>query len=513
MHWKRGLSLFALLCAFTGPAAAQTPGPPLPLCFAIDGQGKPVEDARWIVLREELKLKLSDQAAPTGAPPKVDCEIASEADKVLTIKNKNDGKCVFDPKVLGSSALVEIATRCVLKSKGAMTTEFSGTMAQLTLTADKAGIGVEGDRRVLVMRQDGKAPPAIQPLHDVAKDFQGVVFWLDGAELHAASTSTGTPPPDRSGGGADGETAAEKAIDDCRSAVGRDNGHSKVLCFQASGTEIVPIHHRDPDLVIRPNTPILVVVSYRDLPTGTRIAISAEGQVGLFTPGSRNETGIIANARVDQPEPLPFIQPLGPYLPGSVTVHVRVVSSAPNTTPIDLPTQLIVEETFSGALRLGIGGVFGGAVERGFALRTAPGSSQPEIVATNGGDMDAELVLGAAIFLEQGGRGYVVPSHNAKFAPYFGIGILDQTDNGLKLLRSVHLGLEYEFNAHFSIAVTVVGRRITRLSGAELGDPVAMGGALPTETGFAFGGAVVINLTPDFFKLATKSGSSFFGGK
>jgi hypothetical protein len=61
------------------------------------------------------------------------------------------------------------------------------------------------------------------------------------------------------------------------------------------------------------------------------------------------------------------------------------------------------------------------------------------------------------------------------------------------------------------VAVTAVARRITRLSGARLGDPVQMSGTVPTETGFAFGWGIVINLSPDFLRLAAKSGSSFFG--
>jgi hypothetical protein len=139
-----------------------------------------------------------------------------------------------------------------------------------------------------------------------------------------------------------------------------------------------------------------------------------------------------------------------------------------------------------------------------------PGSGQSEIVASNVGDMDLEVVLGGAIFLDKGGRGYAVPGHDMRWAPYFGLGIVNQEHKGLEVLHSVHLGIEYELNPHFSIALTGVARKITQLGkGLEVGDPVTS--TVPTTTGIEFGFGLVINLSPDFLRLATKSGASFFG--
>jgi hypothetical protein len=167
--------------------------------------------------------------------------------------------------------------------------------------------------------------------------------------------------------------------------------------------------------------------------------------------------------------------------------------------------QLIVEETFSGALRMGIAGIFGNAVDRTYRPYMHAGSGQHEIVANESGPFDLEFVIGFAPFLERGGRGYTSGSRY-HFAPYVGVGVLSMGGEGhAQWLKSIHLGLEWEPTPTFSIAFTGVLRRVTRLrTGSVLGGPTGSADDdVPTAMRHELGMAVVLNLSPDFFQFGT----------
>ena len=167
--------------------------------------------------------------------------------------------------------------------------------------------------------------------------------------------------------------------------------------------------------------------------------------------------------------------------------------------------QLIVEETFSGALRMGIAGIFGNAVDRTYRPYMHAGSGQYEIVSNESGPFDLEFVIGFAPFLERGGRGYTSGSR-FHFAPFVGVGVLSMGGEGhAQWLKSIHLGLEWEPTPTFSIAFTGVLRRVTRLrEGAILGGPTGSSDSdVPTATRHELGMAVVLNLSPDFFQFGS----------
>ncbi|MFT7624079.1 MAG: hypothetical protein ACI9WU_003265, partial [Myxococcota bacterium] len=111
-------------------------------------------------------------------------------------------------------------------------------------------------------------------------------------------------------------------------------------------------------------------------------------------------------------------------------------------------------------------------------------------------------------FFERGGRGYS-GTNWAHFAPYVGIGVLSVTGDGaFDALKSIHVGVEWEPTSNFSIALTGVVRRVTRLAGGvTVGSPVT--GDVPTVTEPHFGLGVVINLSPDFFKIGASQATSF----
>lgn len=83
--------------------------------------------------------------------------------------------------------------------------------------------------------------------------------------------------------------------------------------------------------------------------------------------------------------------------------------------------------------------------------------------------------------------------------------------NSLAIFQSVYLGSEWEISGNFSVAGTWGGRQVTRLAGGYLVGSPPPSDAVPTVTGFDYGWGIVLNLSPDFFRIAQKSGSSFFG--
>lgn len=285
--------------------------------------------------------------------------------------------------------------------------------------------------------------------------------------------------------------------------------HVNVLCFAYDDSWGRLSDAPGSGVLMRANTR-LVVIAYAQ--KGSVIDQALSGELGFAEPKVRNETGAsgtVTAARGDAPAPpVAYIREWGPPKPGVHTLTLTMKAKAPATddaTKIDIT----VDEVFAGAIRLGVGAVFGGARDRTFAAQALPGSGQAEITTTEGGRLDAELVLGAAVFFDRGGRSYNVgePGH---WAPYLGIGLLNQSQTSFELLKSIHLGFEYEISRQFSIAFTVVGRKVTRLAdGLEVGDPISTM-TVPTRTGYELGVGVVVNLSPEFLKVAKSPSGGFF---
>jgi len=176
--------------------------------------------------------------------------------------------------------------------------------------------------------------------------------------------------------------------------------------------------------------------------------------------------------------------------------------------------EIIVVTPYQGAMRIGFG-IFGGeAVERYYEGRDYPNSRQKEIVCTNENPVDIELVLGYAHFFEKGGRSHTYDQMNNEggfwkyWAPYVGIGLVahDQ-ETAIDIFKSFYLGGEWEPSQHFSLAFTAVFRRVERLDGVKLGGPVDTPD-VPTKNDLGIGYGIVLNISPEFFKFASKTKSN-----
>src|SRR5205085_314086 len=79
------------------------------------------------------------------------------------------------------------------------------------------------------------------------------------------------------------------------------------------------------------------------------------------------------------------LKSFAPRLPGKADVKVQVTSTSKDNQKVtnEDTFEFTVEETYSSALRIGLGIVGGGAVDREYAARQALGSGQREIAANN----------------------------------------------------------------------------------------------------------------------------------
>jgi hypothetical protein len=308
-------------------------------------------------------------------------------------------------------------------------------------------------------------------------------------------------------------TVRPPAADWCQAPAGLQN--HLLVCFveQDGRLRIVkgPRSH-----IVAPNQATLVMVSHDPQ---YAVSIAMAGTVGLTQPGVvdftipkvRQESGGVAPpaaAGDEAIDPVISSQPFAPRQPGAANIHVEVKTTAtPSAVIADQTLELIVEQGYLGAIRLGFGVVGDNAVDRSYAAHLAPGSTQLEIARTSSGKADVELVLGFSAFIWDGknGRRYLGGRSAASYllpAPFVGIGLVGDTPTGLTGLRSLYFGVEWEPVRSFSVALTGVGRRVTRLAdGYAVGDAVSEGTSF-TEQRFEFGVGVVFSVSPEFLRIA-----------
>ncbi len=270
---------------------------------------------------------------------------------------------------------------------------------------------------------------------------------------------------------------------------------------------------------------------YRMLPEGTRLTkpnryfyiqvlhfvdrrvdVSLGGQIGTYVPGNRGELrvrstgarggGVGGAQGVTAPDLTLSTQTLAPRQPGYAPLTVKLSNLAGEEVGSPLLVEFWIDETYSGAFRMGVAGVFLGGVDQTYSKVTAPNSSQAEIAASSKNPVDVDLVVGYAPYLDAGGRSAAgCDSAPFCFSPYFGLGLVSASSDGTaQFFKSVHLGVEWELTPSFSIAVTGNLRRVERLAaGYHVGQPID--GAVPTEDRYVFGLGVVINLSPSFLKI------------
>jgi hypothetical protein len=300
----------------------------------------------------------------------------------------------------------------------------------------------------------------------------------------------------------------------CRHASGKFNGYtvcidlySSVLDKRRRQVQILP---EGTNHILRPNRAMRVLVLH---PKDATVSIALGGEEGIFVPADRN---LVAESkgeqhsdrgekkRVAEPDFAIEEQEFGPRLPG--TANLTVTTKRPNQEDQTRVVEFLVEQTYLGAVRLGISAVFGGAVDRGYEARSVGGARQAEIVATSTEAVNLEVVLGYSAYLTP--RSYA-NTNWFRFEPYVGIGVLNDSPTGIQTLKSLYAGIEWEPTPNFAIALTGVARRVTRLqNGLRVGSPVT--GEVPTAQTIGLGAGLVFNLSPEFFRVARSPGSSFF---
>jgi hypothetical protein len=275
-----------------------------------------------------------------------------------------------------------------------------------------------------------------------------------------------------------------------------------------------------PPSVIAPNTSIEVEVIHS---SKLDVDIELTGKRGVFIPGDRF-TGTPENkaqAGGDEKKPPPPIrvrQVFAPREPGDADLKIKILGEN-NAVTAERTLEFIIDRTYAGAVRLGVAVVFANAVDREYAARTVGNSQQAEIVATKAGRTGFEVVLGYAPYafdyIQNRGRGRSYANTSLRdraggFAPYAGLGLLAASGTGVEILKSVHMGLEWEPTPNFSIGLTAVARRVTRLGdGLSVGSPVT--GDVPTQEVIRWGGALVLNFSTEFFRTAGRESRPTLG--
>jgi hypothetical protein len=264
-------------------------------------------------------------------------------------------------------------------------------------------------------------------------------------------------------------------------------------------------------VVVSPNKVGVLIVRHWD---SDRVVFDGSGApVALSTPATANSGTAQADdgkAKVatTPPPSLPTAsvceyKPVAPHAPGPFTVTVKITDGADATKVLSARTiDLITEQRYSGAFRVGVAGILF-ADDQNFTAETFPNSPQAEIVRSS--KVPAELVIGYSQFFDGlgDGRSYIDRQWYQRFGIYVGVGVLGFSTSSIDFLKSMHVGFEFEISQSMSIALTAVGRRVNELAdNIHVGAPVPSGG-IPTQTGYVPGMAVILNITPSFFRFAT----------
>jgi hypothetical protein len=261
--------------------------------------------------------------------------------------------------------------------------------------------------------------------------------------------------------------------------------------------------------VIRPNRTIYVVVRHWE---HTEPNVIMTGTVGL-NDAKLNVQTVAQSGTTEGEAPKHHkasvtIWPFAPRAVGQTPgVDVKLVKkSDPNVTLHELKFDLVVDTVYYAALRVGMAIGFG-EFDHGYQAQKLGGGSLSEVVATASTTTNLEVVVGFVPYLDGllsgrlTGRSYG-GGLDLGFAPYLGVGVLGQGNKGIDAFKSFHGGLELEIGRSFSIALTFVGRFVNELpNNVKVGSPVP-DGTLATHTGFAPGGALVLNMAPEFLKFA-----------
>jgi hypothetical protein len=241
---------------------------------------------------------------------------------------------------------------------------------------------------------------------------------------------------------------------------------------------------------------------------GTQAVSAAARDVPVVEPQDRSVPQAGAPASVTPSVASMATFRFSPRQAGSVPLTLSWNIAGSDAGSGSMTVELQIESVSFGAVRFGIGTVFGDAVSKNYQLTSFAGSSQSEIALSDNGRVAFEGVLGLAPYVFDV---WACPGHGRSFsggcnwyvAPYIGFGILGQSATGVQSFDSIFIGGEVAFSSTYSLAFAWVARRKTELAtGYGEGSPVNVGTPFTRNTtGNGFG--LVLNITPDFFSFAT----------
>jgi len=292
---------------------------------------------------------------------------------------------------------------------------------------------------------------------------------------------------------------------------------SQVVCIDLTGTYSRAITVKPRSYVLRPNLATRVVVLHDQ---GEEIDVEMTGERGVEIPGLLSMVdpeGLIAHS--GRSETLTYgvtERPIAPRRPGNVDLVIKELLGG--TTQTRMTVELTVQKAYHGAVRIGLGMQLAPR-ERDYVPVPTPGGGAYVAEATEEWAIPAaaELVLGYSIFFNRGGRTYFGHRRRAVdvLGLYVGFGVLQSSEsNPLALMRSYYVGLDIELNPHTSLVLAGGATLVQRLKAPlEVGGPIDPGlSEVPTKMTAQPGFAIVINLSPEFLKVArSATGASVYG--
>jgi hypothetical protein len=284
----------------------------------------------------------------------------------------------------------------------------------------------------------------------------------------------------------------------CRNEL---RGASQGACFaQRAGENDLQLILLEPgDHILAPNEAFVIVVRHL---SSHAVEASLSGMIGLTEPTFDDQRGAERNSTAESVTCAATRASFGPRTVGE-PLELAVDLKSNGATVDTEHLELIVEQTYWGALRFGVGIPFG-VVDREYTAERIGGSAQSEIVA-GGGFFDVEIVATFAAFLFEafdGGRSYRHGTNWTHWGLFASAGIVAASETGARFLTSFYFGAEWEPARSFSIGLGVVLRRVGRLrDGYRVGDAVVDGARLDEEH-WEPGFGVVIGVTPEFLEFA-----------
>ena len=287
----------------------------------------------------------------------------------------------------------------------------------------------------------------------------------------------------------------------------------ETLClYTTNGTDFSVMHAPTYPLPGKPLRVILLATGEAHL---EGLKVSQVGTLGLSEP--------TLDTKEPDAAPVPLTAPEEPK-PLQYRV-IRFAGRAPGDASVIIKDQddkelhrseILLPRTYLGSVRVGLGLVFGRAVERQYEAIKVPGSATYQVTQKDCGlagcdRVAVEFVLAYSVYLEAmiGGRDYqrhVFSRQNWGIGPILGAGIVGQSSDKVDFFKSFYMGLEFEPVRFFSVAAGAVLRRVNTL-----GDGYRIGSALadkeiPYQQGHAWGAFLMFNFAPAFLKTAQPKG-------